>query len=106
VALKRFRAEAELQHALFGREDLPDWAAVRARLGEVTLEEDLAAATVVGEGLGADPNSLVRAYEAARRAGVEVTGCDASPLRLTLYGAPARLDDLVRALHAEFLVSV
>jgi hypothetical protein len=32
-----------------------------------------------------------------------VVGHDASPLRLTLYVAPPRLDDLVRVLHKTFV---
>ncbi len=104
VPIKRFSVDADGATALFGCDDLPDWAAVRARLGvDVQVEEDLAAATVVGEGLGTDPRCLARALDAAREAGVEVTGADASPLRISLYAAPARTDDLVRALHRTFV---
>jgi aspartokinase len=86
---------------VFVRDDLPDWASVRARLGAAQVEADLAAASVVGEGIGADPSSLRRALEAAR--GVEVLGIDASPLRLTLYVPPSRLDEVVRSLHRAFI---
>jgi aspartokinase len=66
-------------------------------------EEDLAAATVVGEGIGSDPTTLARAFAAARTAGVELAGHDAAPLRLTFYVAPTKLADLVRCLHRTFL---
>jgi aspartokinase len=100
VPLKRFHAGGDGATALFVRDDLPDWPAVRARLGDAVIEEDLAAATVVGEGIGSDPALLARALEVS---GADVAGFDASPLRLTLYVTPARLDDVVRALHKVFI---
>jgi aspartate kinase len=109
IALKRLAAEAEGAVAVFARDDLPDWPAVRGRLRRalgdalVALEEDLAAATVVGAGVGGDPASLERALATAARHDLEVLGHDASPLRITLYLAPARLDELVRALHRAFI---
>src|SRR5262249_31392562 len=99
VPVKRLTSDGDTATALFVRDDLPDWPAVRARLGDAAIEEDLAAATGGGEGLGADPAALLRALEAVRGA----EGFDASPLRLTLYVAPARLDDAVRALHRAFI---
>ncbi len=106
VPLKRLSCDPDGATVLFTRDDLPDWPAVRRRLqecGAASCEEDLAAATVVGEGIGSDPATLGRALVAARGAGVEVLAHDGSPLRLTLYVAPARLDDLVRALHKTFV---
>jgi aspartate kinase len=104
VALKRFAFDGDGATALFVRDDLPDWPAVRARLGDVAIEEDLAAASVVGEGIGVDPACLRRALEAARSA--EIVGWDASPLRVTLLLAPARLDEVTRALHDAFIGAV
>jgi aspartate kinase len=101
VPLMRLGCDGDLATALFVRDDLPDWPAVRARLGDVGVEEDLAAASVVGEGIGSDPACLARAIEVV---GPEIHGFDAAPLRLTLYVAPARLDDAVRALHRAFIV--
>jgi aspartokinase len=108
VPVKRFVCEGDAAWAAFGRDDVPDWPSVRARLvaacgGDLALEEDLAAATVVGEGIGCDPSCIARALDAARGAGAEIVGHDASPLRVTLLVAPARLDDVVRALHTAFL---
>ena len=103
VALKRFAADEQGATAVFTRDDLPDWPSVRARLPEgCQIEEDLAAASVVGEGVGSDPTSLERALAAAKQLGAELVGHDASPLRVTLYLAPAKLDELVRALHKVF----
>src|SRR5262249_47542358 len=60
VPLVRLHCDGDAAVALFTRDDVPDWPAVRARLGaDVAVEEDLAAATVVGEGLGKDPRQLV-----------------------------------------------
>jgi len=103
VAALRLTVDGDSVTAVFSRENLPDWPVVRARLPATSLEEDLAAATVVGEGVGSDPHSVGRAIDAARRIGVEIVGADASPLRVTLWTSPARLDDLVRALHEGFV---
>lgn len=100
VPLKRLSCDGDGATVLFVRDDLPDWPSVRARLGDAVIEEDLAAATVVGEGIGGDPTCLARALDAVRG---ELAGFDASPLRLTLYLAPAHLDDAVRALHKTFI---
>ena len=109
VALKRFFGDAGGATAVFARDDLPDWPAVRARLAAAlgqdlaSLEEDLAAATVVGEGIGSAPGGLERVLDVARRLGVELSGHDAAPLRLTVYLSPRRLDELVEALHRELI---
>ena len=109
VPLKRLVHHAAGATALFARDDVPDWTAVRARLQAalgaslVACEEDVAAATVVGEGIGSDPATVERVLAVARRLGIELDGHDASPLRITLYLAPRRLDELVRALHAELV---
>jgi len=71
------------------------------RASEMTIDDDLAAATVVGEGVGSDPARLLRALDAARGCGAEILGAEASPLRLTLWTRPDKLDELVRALHEE-----
>lgn len=106
VHLLRFVTDPEGVTAIFSRDDVPDWPAVHARLNAsvpLHCEENLAAATVVGEGIGSDPSTLDRAYRAANAANIEVSGSDAAPLRLTLYVAPAQLSELVRVLHAAFL---
>jgi aspartate kinase len=109
IPLKRLHADEDGAFALFTREDVPDWARIRAALvaglGDelISVDEDLACASVVGQGIGTDPACLGRALAAAAGQGIEITGCDVTPLRLSLYCAPARLDDLVRALHAELV---
>ncbi len=103
VAALRLAVDGDAVTAVFSRENLPDWPLVRGRLGAATMEEDLAAATVVGESLGSDAQAMGRALGVARALGAEVVGADASPLRVTLWTSPSRLDDLVRALHKEFV---
>jgi aspartate kinase len=99
VPLKRFSSDHDGATALFTRDDVPDWAAVKARIQTAcgadltSCEEALAAATVVGEGIGSDPASLSLALAAASGAGIEVTGFDGSPLRLTLYVSPTGVED-------------
>ncbi len=105
VAMKRFVAADGVATAVFSRDDLPDWAMLRRRLEPrwESCEEELAAATVVGEGTGASPVCLRRALAVAQRMDIALLGHDSSPLRLTLYVAPTDLDPLVRGLHAEFV---
>jgi hypothetical protein len=110
VRVLRLAADADGASALFSTDDLPDWTRVKTRLGEIfgpdliACEEGLAAATAVGEGLGSDARALGKALARARALGLEPLGFDASPLRLTIYIAPARLNELVFALH-ELLVA-
>jgi aspartate kinase len=93
--------------AVFSRDDIPDWARVRdsllARFGaRLTVEDDLAAVSVVGSGLG-PAGHAEQALACAIRAGADVRGVDTSPLRLTLLTGPHHVEGLARALHAAFL---
>jgi aspartate kinase len=96
--------------ALFCTDDLPDWERVRGKLvadlgtSLVALEE-LAAVTAVGEGLGSDPRVLNAVLARAAALGIAPLGFDSSPLRLTVYVAPAQVKALVAALHADLVVS-
>jgi aspartokinase len=101
ISVLRLIVEVTGATAVFSKENVPDWPRVRGRLGDVVVEEDLAAATIVGEGVGSDPARMVRALEAARGCGAEILGAEASPLRLTLWTRPDTLDQLVRALHGD-----
>ena len=90
---------------VFETDDLPDWAKVKARIvaiggSDVVIEEGLGAASVVGQGIGGDPAALERALTVAHELGVETLGVYTSPLRITLLAPPARIKELVRALHA------
>ena len=87
------------------RDDIPDWARVERRLGAVgALVSEVGEVTVVGGGLGADPGALERALGTCRAADVPVLGWDASPLRLSLRVPEARVDEVVRLLHAALCV--
>ncbi len=109
VRLLRFAADEAGALALFSTDDLPDWPLMRARLAAhfgdalIGCDEGLAAATAVGEGLGSDARALAQVLGRARALGIEPSGFDASPLRLTLYVPPARLNELVFALHDELV---
>jgi aspartate kinase len=89
---------------VFALDDVPDWPAVRERArargaGELTIEEGLGAASVVGDFVGRDAELVARARAAAAEAGVEVDEIATSPLRLTLYCAAGSVDRLVQELH-------
>jgi aspartate kinase len=107
ATLGLFSAGGEVT-CLFPNDDLPDWTRVRERLAAafgaaVTVEEELGAVSVVGEGLGSDPGALDKALEKAASLGIEIAAVETTPLRITLVCPPARVKDLVRALHQVFL---
>jgi aspartate kinase len=107
VALWRMGDDGGGSVAVFSRDDLPDWAALRAALGErfgsrLAIEEDLAAVSVVGTGLGPAGESA-RALGCATSLGAEVLGIDCSPLRVTLIVRPPSVPALCQALHAAFV---
>ncbi len=87
--------------ALFALDDVPDWASVRAALGSAL--EGLGTATVVGHGVGAKAQAVAQAIRAARGAGAEVLGVEATPLRITLLLAEPTARRVAAALHDAFL---
>jgi aspartate kinase len=91
------------------RENCHDYGALRAKLehagGMIWFEEGLEAATVVGEGLGDDPDHLTGALSLVDRIGLPLHSVDTAPMRLTLFLRPGRLDEAVRALHEAFVVT-
>ena len=108
VRLLRYDNDGAAETALFSLDDLPDWTAVRARLEALgaRVTTGLAAATVVGEAIGADAGAIRRALAVAHAAGLAPLGVRATPLALSVEIAPAELVALVRALHREFTESV
>jgi aspartate kinase len=107
VALWRLADDGFGTVAVFSKEDLPDWLALKRRLldcfGEgLAVEEDLAAISVVGTGL-APASEVGRALDAVARTQTEVLGIDTSPLRLTLLARPSDSEELTRALHQAFI---
>jgi len=89
------------------RENCHDYGALRSRLeragGMVWFEEQLEAASVVGEGLGDDPNHLSGALALVEQLQLPLHSVDTAPMRLTLFLRPGRLDETVRALHQKFI---
>jgi aspartate kinase len=78
----------------FVRDDVPDWPRIEKRLLEagVQLAEE-GSVTAVGPGLGTDAAFVRRALALAHH------DFSASPLSLTLYVEPERVDEVTRALH-------
>jgi aspartate kinase len=89
------------------RENCHDFGALRGRLeragGLVWFEDELEAASVVGQGLSDDPLNLVRALDLVRALGLPLHSVDTSPLRLTLFLRPGALDRTLQALHHAFV---
>jgi aspartate kinase len=90
----------------FALADVPDWSTIKRRFEtELALEvlEGVGAVSVVGDGMGGDPLKLERARVVARQAGVEIVAMSTSPLRVSLFCNEVHVDDLVRALHHEYI---
>jgi aspartate kinase len=88
----------------FSLADVPDWPSIRARFQQdLEILEGVGAVTVVGDGIGGNAHKLHRARNVARDAGVEIVAMSTSPLRVSLFCTAERVDDLVRALHHEFI---
>ena len=93
---------------MISRENFHEEARVRAELSarfgdRVTLADDLGAVSVVGAGINAS-------FDNVRRGSVTLTSAHAAPsavatssFRITWMIDRDRIDDAVRALHAEFL---
>jgi aspartate kinase len=65
----------------------------------------VAVASVVGDGLAATPEPLLRFLGALRDAGIPALQVTATPLRLGAVIDGARVTDAQRALHAAFVAS-
>ena len=88
----------------FGLADVPDWPALRERFRQdLEILEGVGAVTVVGDGIGGNPQKLQRARNVARDVGVEIVAMSTSPLRVSLFCSEAEVDRLVQALHHEFI---
>ena len=93
--------------AIFSRDDLPDWPALRHSMqahfaSRLETEEDIAAVSVVGTSLGA-ASEVTRALAMAKHNEVEIHGVDTSPLRLTLFTKQADSARLAQLLHGIFI---
>ena len=107
VSLWRLSDDGSGTVAVFSKEDLPDWLALKRRLldrfGEgLAVEEDLAAISVVGTGL-APASEVSRALDEVARTETGALGIDTYPLRLTLLVRPSDSEKLTRALHQAFV---
>lgn len=88
----------------FGLADVPDWSSVRKLLSEsLEILEGVGAVSVVGDGIGLDSTKLERARAVCYQAKVDIVAMSTSPLRVSFFCTEERVDDLVRALHDEFI---
>ncbi|MEO8258583.1 MAG: aspartate kinase [Acidobacteriota bacterium] len=79
-------------------------AELEARFGDhVTLSADLGAVSVIGAGINASFENVRRGAHALAAAGATPLGIATSSFRITWMIDRDRIEDAVRALHAEFL---
>ncbi len=96
----RFDMEPGAGRLVFSLDDVPDWRAIRARLGaEVDVTEGLGAVSVVGAKVGGSPRVIARLIAAAREHEIEIRAAVTSPLRVTLVCAERDVDRLASCSH-------
>lgn len=104
VMLRHLAIDGERLEATLTLEDLPDFArtesALRACDPGLRLRDDHGMVTVVGPGLGSDPQGVVRVLSALRAAGHRPDRVTTSPLRLSVWLPRAEVDPATRLLHA------
>ena len=87
--------------------NVPDWPGAKRQLAaaipSLELTEGVAVVSVVGDGLAATPDPLVRFLDAVRSAGVTPRAISATALRLSAVIDAPRSADAQRALHAAFV---
>jgi aspartate kinase len=107
IPLTHLDVEGAELRAWFTIADVPDWADVRTRLGNVLGEAlelgEEGAVTMVGHGIGGNPGIINKARACAFGAGVPLNAVSVSPLRVTLWCDRPHVDTLVRALHKTFI---
>lgn len=85
----------------------PDYPALRQRLeslpGGVRLEEELEMASLVGSGVGDDPDHLQRLLALVDQLNLPILGIDAASFRLSLLVAHGHLERALQGLHRVFI---
>ncbi|MBL4686032.1 MAG: aspartate kinase, partial [Nannocystaceae bacterium] len=96
-------ADHEIADLWFSLADVPDWPALRVRvMGQVAIEENCGAVSVVGDFVGRNAAKLAKARSVAAGIGVGVKAMATSPIRITLFCEDAEVDPLTQALHRAF----
>ncbi|RLB62622.1 MAG: aspartate kinase [Deltaproteobacteria bacterium] len=106
VVMAELHAEQRSLHALVELTNAPDWASARqaiGRLGGVTITDDVAWVSVVGDGLTDSPDQLNRFRRVLQESGCAPHTITATSLRLSATVAAARAETAQQALHAEFI---
>jgi len=107
IPLTHLDLEGKELRCWFTIADVPDWDAVKARLEHVLgagIEfGEEGAVSIVGHAIGGNPTVIQRARNTAVAAGCPINAVSVSPLRITLWCEIGFVDDLTRALHAEFV---
>jgi aspartate kinase len=107
VSLKDLSVSARGGVALLPLLNVPDWGGAKKQLAAAVpgleLVEDVAVASVVGDGFAATTEPLVRFLAALKSAGIPELLVTATPLRLGAVIPAARAADAQRALHAAFV---
>jgi aspartate kinase len=97
-------ADHEIADLWFGLADVPDWPRVRqSLLGQVQIEEDCGAVSVVGDFVGRNAEKLAKTRSIAAGMGIALKAMATSPIRATLFCNDADVDALSRALHRAFV---
>ncbi len=102
LSVVHFAAGASACELWISLADQPDWPAVRTRIAKsdcITIDEDVGAVSVVGQGLGQQASRISEVRNVAQAAEIEILGMTTSPLRVTLFCRENAVDVLVKRLH-------
>jgi aspartate kinase len=108
VAGKQLHIAADRLTLVVSRENLHAEARVREALagrfgGAVRIDDTLGALSVVGGGINASFDNVLRGSDALTRTSVSIAGIATSSFRITWMIDRTRLDEAVRLLHRAFL---
>ncbi|MBW2454470.1 MAG: aspartate kinase [Deltaproteobacteria bacterium] len=105
IPLAELGSDGQCTSVLFRLTNAPKWASARQAiedLGVLTLTDDVAWVSVVGDGLTGSADQLARFRRVLTEAGCEPHTLSASALRLSATVDRACVEQAQRALHAEF----
>ena len=91
----------------FALDDVPDWEEIRNNMAnDISVLEGVGAVSVVGDGIGGNSQKLAITRDAAKKAAIDIVAMSTSPLRVSLFCAESKVDELTNVLHEELVGKV
>lgn len=105
---KELHATGDELHFVVPLARVPDWPRGKAALGAlggVSVDESLGAVAVIGDGITRDVRVLRRVERLLTRLSIQPVSLVTTAFRVSVLVPRARVEELTRALHAEFVES-